>query len=288
MTDIDNLFSGLINKNDNQAQTKSEVKSEVKEAIPSAPQQQTTANPPITLKEEEDNLGALVYTIYGQKGVGKTTLALAFPGEILAFSFDRKTAIVKKFLYNNDPRIHVYDIIKGVDYSTPEQMLKTADETYDAFVNFLKNYNGKVDFIVIDDAADYQELCEWKMRYRHKLDAFSGFANLNFWKERNKYMTYVHSLMLNIAKKGIIYTTYTDKDETIVNGNVLTKKDIPKWVGIVLTNTDVVLKVYIDDGQRKLLVESSKNDNLFKTGTVYTINTKEQLDNTIKQLLKNI
>ncbi len=76
---------------------------------------QTTSNigksDDLTLEEEQTG-GKEVYVIYGDKGDGKTTLALSFPGEILALSYDRKTAPIRWYLYKDRKDIHVYDPIK--------------------------------------------------------------------------------------------------------------------------------------------------------------------------------
>jgi len=78
-----------------------------------------------------------VWLIFGDKGTGKTTVALSFPGEILVLSFDRKSAIIKHNMYNDDPRIHVFDVVKYMDYSTPEKMTESAEKHSSTLTSYL-------------------------------------------------------------------------------------------------------------------------------------------------------
>jgi len=62
--------------------------------------------------EETIGLSKEVYTIFGNKGEGKTTFSLNpkfFPGNIVAVSFDYKTIKIKTNFYNDDKRIKVHD-----------------------------------------------------------------------------------------------------------------------------------------------------------------------------------
>lgn len=197
------------------------------------------------LNEEEEMEAKEVVLIYGHKGHGKTFLALTFDGEKYVLSFDRKTALVKKKHFPNDKTIHIFDVVKYMDYSSPEAWLKTSDKTF-RYVNALIDKvicKKQPDWIIFDGLEILHQIVEMTMRYRNNLMPFQGIKNLNLWKERKMYLRQLHNKALNCVKKGIIYTTYIQKDEIIEDGEVVNKKDIPKWIDIVLFETDTVIKV---------------------------------------------
>lgn len=76
------------------------------------------------------------------------------------------------------------------------------------------------------------------------------------------YIRQIHHKALKTAKKGLIYTCYTDKDEIVKDGEFVTKKDVPRWVDCIMYETDCVVKVEANrdkTGQRfHATVESSK------------------------------
>ena len=214
---------------------------------------------------------------------GKTTVALSFPGEILVLSFDRKSAIIKHNMYNNDPRIHVFDVVKLMDYSSPEKMVESADKTFEYINALLDTYTKKYpqpDWVVIDGAQIFQQICEWTMRYRHNLGPFDGIANLNLWKERRMYIRQIHNKALNLAKRGIIYTTYVEKDEVIIKGEVVTRKDTPAWIDVLIYETDYVLYTSYDESKKTyhVRVVSSKNDKRVKSGAEFDVTNRRFSD----------
>jgi hypothetical protein len=247
---------------------------------PTATVEAKPAQVPEELLVEEPAVPAKeVWLIFGDKGTGKTTVALSFPGEILVLSFDRKSAIIKLNMYNNDPRIHVFDVVKYMDYSSPEKMTASADKTFEYINHLLDNYTKRYpqpDWVVIDGAQIFQQICEWTMRYRHNLGPFDGIANLNLWKERRMYIRQIHNKALNIARRGIIYTTYVEKDEVIIKGEVVTRKDTPAWIDVLIYETDYVLYTYYDESKKTyhVRVVSSKNDKRIRSGTEIDVTNK--------------
>lgn len=228
--------------------------------------------PKLAIGEEEFDFSEVeepapkeVILIYGHKGHGKTYLAMSFPGKIVVLSFDRKSAQVKYKDFKGDGRIKVYDVMKYVDYSTPQRWLETAEKTF-KFLNALLDQviaKDPPDWIVIDGSEIFQQICEMTMRYRNNLMPFQGIANLNLWKERRMYIRQIHNKCLNIAKKGIIYTTYVDKDEIVVDGEIIARKDVPRWIDAIMYETDTVIRVTSltdTEGTKRFIatVESSK------------------------------
>ena len=78
---------------------------------------------------------------------------------------------------------------------------------------------------------------------------------------------------MDVSRKGVIWTSYIDKDEKIVDGNFVTKADMPKWIDAIMTETDTVIKVEretskggqqffatIETSKWKALPESGKTD----------------------------
>lgn len=236
------------------------------EAKPAPP---VKAISPLRKKAEEEPIseaeapGKEVYMIYGLKGHGKTTLAMSFPGKVAVLSFDRKALQVKEKMFRNDPRIRVYDAVKFEDDSTPERWLESSEATF-IYVNRILDEVAKwqPDWIVIDGSEIFQQVCEMTMRYRNNILPFQGIANLNLWKERRLYIRQVHRKALYAAKRGVIYTTYSDKDEIVQSGEVITKRDVPRWIDAIMYETDTVIKVEAEqsDVGRKFyaIVESSK------------------------------
>jgi hypothetical protein len=204
------------------------------------------------------------YTIYGHKGHGKTFLAYSFPGDISVLSFDRKGVPVKDLAYGGTDRIKVFDAVRYHDMSSPEAWLESSDRTF-RYINSLLDHikeNENPDWIVLDGLEIYNQIAEMTMRYRNNLLPYQGVANMNLWKERRLYIRQLHYKALAIARRGIIYTTYVDKEKIIVDGDVQTLSDIPKWIDVVLQETDTVLKIERKDDKNGVKywvkVESSK------------------------------
>lgn len=219
-----------------------------------------------------------IISVFGNKGSGKTAIALSFPGTIAALSADNKTAIVKQEMYGNDQRIHVFNVMKYMDYHNQQTTVQSASKTYDFMLAILKHVRAKIkpDWILFDASEYIQQLCEWKMRSNHDLDAYEGISNRNLWKERRTLLRQLHNDAYDIAQKGIIYTMYSDKDELVIEGEIVAKKDVPKWIDIIMTETDFVIKADYDleNKQHKAIIVTSKADRVLPTGAKYNVEGK--------------
>lgn len=219
--------------------------------------------------------GLEIYAIYSHKGHGKTTLAMGVGGNIACFSFDRKALAIKAKMYGDDPRITVFDCVRYLDKSSPQEYVKSSASTFIYINRLLQELQDKaVDWVILDDSETLHQVCEMTMRYNNQLGFTQGISNLNVWKERNLFVNQVHLKATQVAKKGIIYTMYIERDKEgaiIENGEVVKAKGVPKWLGDIMKETDVVIKMELLDakhgsGYRFIAhIESSKLD--FPTGT---------------------
>jgi hypothetical protein len=253
-----------------------EVKSEPERVASSPP------SPPAQFDLSEDKgMGKIALVIYGLKGNGKTYTAISLPGSVDVLSFDRKATMVKTQITKlfPDKRVRVFDCLRYMNWEEPEKMTESAEITY-RYVNAILDeiVKSPPDWIVIDGSEIFQTICEYVMRYRNNILPFQGIANLNLWKERRMYIRQIHQRSVAIARKGIIYTTYVDKDEIVEEGDLVTKKDVPRWIDAILYETDVVVKIEPkwEGGTRRFYayVESSKYPEFLRTGAVLDITNK--------------
>ena len=204
--------------------------------------------------QEVSNEGGEVYTVYGEKGNGKTFLCYSFPGDIAVLSFDGKSYSIKKHQYDNDERIRVYNAREKLDETTADAWLQTSELTFRHINEILEQLgNGKLpkpDWIVIDGHDQYTQIAEMTMRYRNNLQPYQGIANFGIWKERRQYLRQLHYKALSSAKRGIIYTAYVDSKPSKVDfGQTVKQKEKPAWFDVVESESDVVLRVEADVGE---------------------------------------
>ncbi len=226
--------------------------------------------------EEEKPVNKYVIMIYGDKGTGKTVTALSFPGEVCVLSFDRKAVPIKINVFNNDSRIHVFDAVKYMDWR-PDKVTESSSRTFEYILKILDYCAEKIkpDWIVFDGTEIMEQIIEFAMRHRHGLGPFQGISNLNIWKERRLMLRQIHSKAYEIAKKGIIYTTYTQYEDIVIEGELVTRKEVPKWIDVIMFETDVVLKTEYNARDQVFTVKvvTSKVKAL-PTGKVYGVTGK--------------
>jgi len=220
----------------------------------------------------EKGQGKIVITIYGNKGEGKTGLALSFDGKISVISFDHKTLPVKELLYP-DRDIIVYDGVRYYDESSDDAWLESSAKSLEYIYTLLEEQISKdePDWIVLDGMETFYNMAEMAMRYYNNLRPYEGIQNRNIWKQRRMFMRQVHNLAMKYAKKGVIYTTYTTLKGRIVDaeGNLIDAKEVPRWYGVMEQETDVTIRVdTIDSDEGKTFIAIVENSKVpfFKTG----------------------
>lgn len=184
-----------------------------------------------------------VFTIFGSKGAGKTTLAFTFKGTKLCFSYDGKSTRIKKYLFNNSPEIIVIDGVEGYERD-PDHMVSSSKVAYNNILNRLKEYNGKVDWVIHDCLEVVHEISEQVMRDMFKLKPFAGVPVQSNWKYRRVLLSNLHRKSIQAAKRGVIYTTFVKiEDQEIQDGEIITKSVVPRYFDLIEAETDVLIKM---------------------------------------------
>jgi hypothetical protein len=195
--------------------------------------------------------GKIVITVHAQKGASKTYFSFLVAtgraggfhsGRTVAISFDNKTKITKDQWFPND-NITVHD---GKKYYSkdPRTRTKSGNISYEYLQKLLENEqkNGQPDWVILDGFTELAEILEMSMRYINGLKATQGFANRNLWKDRGAMIQKIHDCAYRAARVGVIYTTYSDKDNIVQDGEIITSAEVPKYVDVVMRETDVVIK----------------------------------------------
>jgi len=227
--------------------------------------------------EEADT--KMVVCIHGQKGQGKTALSFGFPGKKYVLSFDRKSKRIKEYMYNNSNKIVIVDIIKFLT-SQKDNYLESCVKTYECTEMAIEEIGnrGDADWIIFDGLEVLIEMSEMKMRFDNQLLPFQGIANLSVWKDRKLNIRNIHEKAFQRVKKGIVYTTYTAKDEIVEEGQIIAKRNIPSYIDIIMYQVDVVMESYIEftknkEATYKVHIKTSKIP-IFKTGDVFDMTNK--------------
>jgi hypothetical protein len=229
--------------------------------------------------EEEEGLGIM---IYGGKNCSKTTTALSVtllptalhpeptidaPNEytVACLSFDLQTNRIKKEIYKNNPNIVVFDPLFYRTKETDQDNLDSATKTYN-YVRWLLTegpiYQMKPHFILIDGLEIFKEVFEMAMKQMLEIPAY-GKADWTAWRKRTDLMDDIDICCKRLAKKVVIYTSYTKFREVQEKGsNVVTLVE-PNWAGNTKSKTGIVIRVEMtknDSGGREYLasVEGSK------------------------------
>jgi len=210
-----------------------------------------------------------IFTVYGHKNDGKTTISYGIPEEgdkILVFSFDNKSKrpTEAEYITKANLKIRVINAIQFVDASDDGKYLATNAKTLRFIVDMLNQAKEKFapDWVMFDGTEAMSRVAEMAMRYKNNLKPYQGIANRSLWQERKQFLTNIHRKSVNISNKGVIYTMYSQKDEIVIDGNTEKKTDVPKWVGSIMEETDVTIKAIArsEGGKRvfRAQIEGSK------------------------------
>lgn len=229
-----------------------------------------------------------VFTVYGHKNDAKTTTAMGVAkkgDKVAVLSFDLKSdrPTDLDFIKKSGVDYKVFNAILYLDKSTPDLYQTTAEKTYVFVLKLLDGIKEKYkpDWVIIDGSEFLNKILEQVMRKRNGVMPYQGVANQNIWKERTQYIDDVHKQAMDAATKGIMYTTYVSKDSVVKDGVVVQQKDMPKWLGDVMSQTDVIIRVITDVSggktEYKAVIESSKFPREFPPGE-YVITNKRLYD----------
>ena len=179
-------------------------------------------------------------------------------------------------LFNNSPEIVVVSGTPYLEYSD-DKYVEGGKKTHDFLCFLLKDIaaKGDADWVIIDGLERVKEIAEMVMRAKHKLGPFENFANLNFWKTRKLAIREIQHLALKAAKKGLVYTTYAEDDDIIIEaGQVVKRAQRPKWFDIVEESTDIMVRVWVEAKKGGLefmgQIASSKFDD-WPTGVIMNL-----------------
>lgn len=184
-----------------------------------------------------------VWMVHGEKGTGKTTFACGFKGSKLLLSFDRKAKRIKERMYLGSQEIKVYDTTRFYRELTKDELPKAGAKSI-AYVLELMEHAQDVDWVVIDAYDMLIEMAEMKMRYDNGFGAFDG-VDFQFWKDRKVNLRLVHGTAINLARKGVIYTTISEENRFVEAGRLIRQTKAPRWVDIVMYETDNVVRCEI-------------------------------------------
>ncbi len=241
----------------------------------------------------DNSQGKIVITMHGPKNAGKSTGAFLITtgrlggfrsGKTLAVSFDDKTkTTVDQFFKGED--IIVQD---GTKYYSEDPLTKTKSGymSYLYLQKLLENEAPKkYDWVFFDGLTVLSEMLEMSMRYINGLKPTQGFANRNIWKDRGSMLRTLHNLAAKMVNIGVIYSTYSEKDEIIKDGETVTKEDIPKYIDVVMIKTDVVLKATKGKGKTGnlffLTVEGTKFKQYYDHGVLLPITDRTLKEGTL-------
>jgi len=238
---------------------------------------------------EDTGIKKEIYTVYGHKNDGKTTISYGIPykgDKVLVFSFDNKSTRPKdaSYIVEGKVQIKVMNAIKYLDKSNEAKYLESAALTHSYIISLMQPAKAMFipDWVMIDGTEVMSSIMELVMRSKNNLKPFQGVANRSLWRERRQYIDDIHMKAMEVANKGLIYTMYSQKDEIIDNdGTVMKKVDIPKWIGSIMEETDIVIhaKAKFENNKKMFYarVEGSKLPDKYPDG-MYNITNKRFRD----------
>lgn len=223
----------------------------------------------------------ITVTHCGEKGEGKTTSAMGWPGRIVTLSFDKKSFRVWDGVYNDDPRITVLNPVKYIKHRNLDIYTGECEKTI-RYVMFLMSEiekRGGTDWILFDGSDRMTKIIEMNMRYRGHINAFAGVEQRGLWNLRTFDLRKLHNWAIQISRYGVIYTTFRD---IIDLEHESEKKQVykPAWTDVIKEETDILIEsseVRSRDRNHKLQVKfmatvvTSKAPKLLRTGEEFDL-----------------
>jgi hypothetical protein len=222
------------------------------------------------------NSRKIIITHVGDKGEGKTTGAMGWPGKIQDLCFDNKSMRVHDGMYENTPRITVHNVLKGM--KNRDLNLHTSECAnvirYAIFLLSEIENRGGTDWVLFDASDKMTKILEMSMRYKVHLNPFEGVRERGNWNLRNFDLTRIINWGRQISRYGVICTSYRDIVEVEDKGKAKSVYK-PMWTNIIKEETDIHIeseeKQYRDRNGKlrtKFLytVVSSKVPKLLQTG----------------------
>lgn len=205
--------------------------------------------PRFTLADyREQRSGKIVWTYYGDKGVGKTTRILRdLPGRKLVVSLDNNTEGVKEGALNGDPNVWVINGTKYYRDREGDPITASAVVT----VEYIRQAIDLVSavfhphWVIFDGTEILNRIAENAMRYKHGLLPSQGFKELSWWKDRTAIMNDFHRRALDAGELGMGYTAYyaqLDADHSVAEGLASMGVKTPKWVGAMFYETHIAIE----------------------------------------------
>ena len=232
-----------------------------------------------------------IFFFYGAKGVGKTTAALSTYGTIDCISYDGmsmdiKMQLIKNNKENND-RIKVFDIgvielLNEDEITNSEAVLEHGVRGYDYTKAIISE--STADWIIFDGVDYLVNYAEMKMRKENNILPYEGFKNLNYWKYRTQLLRSILTLAAQKANCGVILVGWEEISQYDEEGKTKNVK-APRWTDIFKTASSIVVHISqynIPSKQQHLhyaFIDSSKNEDLFKTAERIDISDRKSLIN---------
>lgn len=244
--------------------------------------------------EEDRQSSKPILFIYGDKGDGKTVVALGksmLGDTVYSLSFDAMTGenIADPKLFSDSKLLHNWDVNKKLVKYPPEGWAQSAHDTFDfahAVLDLIeKEHAGNVDWLLLDGWDGYKEICAMRAKHRYKIQYDKNVPEDNkaFWSVRNVLLDSVPSRMQQLANKGVLVTSYIYRAKKIVDGVVVATKELPSWAGKIMTHSQLKLLVdkrgFGDNRVYRVLVDSPKGvlNGMFQDGYWYNVTGMDNL-----------